>query len=154
MSQSPRAEGRRIVLGEGDPEVRCRLAAALVTAGHDVVDVEDGVAVLELFGDTTWSPDAVVVDARSPQLTGLDVLAELHDAVPPVPVILLAEPPLREVRVEGRRLGAFAVLERPVDPELLVEVVRRATRGAFSIPRPISLAARESDAHGRMGEAS
>lgn len=129
-----------MVLAEGDTNLRLQLAATLAAAGNEVVDLEDGVAVLELLGDEEWRPDVVIVDADLPRLTGLDVLHELRELSPPIPVILLTELPQRALELQGRRSGAFAVLEMPFEAELLVEAVRRATVGTSYArpPRPAS----------------
>lgn len=130
----------RVVLAEADAPMRLQLAATLAAAGYEVVDLEDGVAVLELLGEDEWRPDVVVVDADLPRLTGLDVLHELRELEPQVPAILLTERPRGALNLPGRRCGAFAILELPFEAELLVEAVRRATVGTSYAgpPRPAS----------------
>lgn len=130
----------RVVIAEGDTPLRLLLAATLAAAGHEVVDLEDGVAVLELLGEDAWRPDVVIVDADLPRLTGLDVLDELRQLSPPIPVILLSEVPQRALELQARRHGAFAFLEMPFEAELLVGAVRRATLGTSYAgpPRPAS----------------
>ncbi len=134
------ARRARVVIAEGDTNLRLQLAATLAAAGHEVVDLEDGVSVLELLGEDEWRPDVVVVDADLPRLTGLDVLHELRELSPALPVILLSELPQRALELQGRRCGAFAILEMPFESELLVEAVRRATMGTSYAgpPRPAS----------------
>jgi DNA-binding response OmpR family regulator len=124
----------RVVVAVADPATRFSLAVALLAAGHDVIDVEDGVAVLELFGDD-GAPDVVIVDLDLPRLSGLDVLGELTDAARPVKVIVLARPSELELRLEARHRGAHAVLVKPVDAARAVEVVRDAALGPPSSPR-------------------
>ena len=70
--------------------------------------------------------DVVVLDVRMPGLSGLAVLRQLVGARPGPEVILLSGHGSSEDAEEGLRLGAFDYLQKPVDIELLVGLMRKA----------------------------
>jgi len=84
-----------VLLAEDDAEFRRLLVSVLEEAGYEVVEAEDGLALLATIEDTLTvrreRPDAflVVADVRMPGLTGLDVLAILRCANWATPVILI-----------------------------------------------------------------
>ncbi|SDZ28620.1 two-component system, NtrC family, C4-dicarboxylate transport response regulator DctD [Jannaschia faecimaris] len=68
----------------------------------------------------------VVTDIRMPGRDGFHLLAQARAADPDLPVILLTGEGDVPTAVRGMSEGAFAFLEKPCDPEELVETVRRA----------------------------
>jgi len=76
--------------------------------------------------------DVVVLDVRMPGLGGLDVIKRLKDSHPDLEVILLSGHGAREDVEVGLRLGAFDYLQKPVDIEDLIEIIRRAAAGVSS----------------------
>ena len=71
-------------------------------------------------------PDAVLCDVRLPDRSGLDLLAEFRAADPKVPVILMTGFGTSETAIEAMRRGAYDYLLKPLDPEQVEELVRRA----------------------------
>lgn len=71
---------------------------------------------------------AVVSDLRMPGFSGLDLLALLKCASHPAPVILLSAYHDAASRAEARALGALAVVDKPIDPDVLGSLVARAVR--------------------------
>lgn len=128
----------RILLAEDDDEMRALLTLALARAGYAVVALEDGfeladyVALTQVCGGPLLPPDVILSDVRMPGRTGLEVLAQAHAAGLSCPVILLSAFADDETRTEARRLGVCAVLDKPVDLEVLrdtvVEVARSGSR--------------------------
>ncbi|WP_375768010.1 response regulator [Archangium gephyra] len=121
----------RILLAEDDAELRALLTLALARAGYAVVALEEGfelsdyVSLTQVYGGPLLPPDLLLSDVRRPGLTGLDVLAQARAAGLFCPVVLLsafADDAIREV---ARRLGASAVLDKPVDLEVLTATVRQ-----------------------------
>lgn len=131
----------RVIVAEDDAPMRDAIVHVLVAEGHDVSDVDDGPPVLDLIDDdAARRPEVAVLDLDLPGLSGFEVLDELRELEPPVPAILMTGLPSPEVRLEARRRGAFALLEKPFAAHELCELVRRATRGRiFAVPRRVSL---------------
>ncbi len=70
--------------------------------------------------------DVVVLDVRMPGLSGLDMLKNLKRDHPEIQVVLLSGHGSRTDLDEGLRLGAFDYLQKPVDIDQLVEIMRKA----------------------------
>ena len=113
----------RILVIDDDPMVQQLLLRELQSEGFEVLTAADGIKGLELA--RTCEPAAIVLDLLLPRIDGWSVLAALKSdaAVAGIPVILLS---VEEQRARGLSLGAFEYMIKPVEPERLVEVVRRA----------------------------
>jgi len=94
----------------------------------------------------THSPEVVVSDICTPDGNGLDLLAHIHRCAPDCKVILVTGNSQREYLAQALLLGAFDYLEKPVDMEELVTVVRRALREDASPLHSRAAAAMETGA--------
>ena len=74
----------------------------------------------------TNSPDVVLLDVVMPNISGLDVLAELrmNRETRQIPVIILTASTGSETKLEALNLGATDFLAKPVDPSELVLRIR------------------------------
>lgn len=73
-------------------------------------------------------PGVLVSDVRMPETDGLQLLQEVQQEWPDIPVILLTGHGDIAMAVEAMQAGAFDFIEKPYDPERLLESVRRACR--------------------------
>ncbi|MGY3544957.1 DNA-binding NtrC family response regulator [Bradyrhizobium sp. USDA 4472] len=71
-------------------------------------------------------PDAVLTDFRMPQRSGLELMGDIHRADPDIPVVLLTAHGDVPLAVAAMRDGAYDLLQKPHDPELLSAVMTRA----------------------------
>src|SRR5580698_2492954 len=72
------------------------------------------------------NPDAVLLDVRLPDLSGLDVLKELRQADPKLPVIVMTTHGTAETAIEAMQRGAFDYLLKPWDLDELIDLVHKA----------------------------
>jgi nitrogen regulation protein NR(I) len=91
---------------------------------------------LKLFAEKR--PDVVIVDIRLPDLCGLEVFRRLHDLNAKVPVILITGHGTAETAIEAMRLGAHDYIVKPLDPQPLQQMIRRA----FDISRLMQVPAK------------
>jgi DNA-binding NtrC family response regulator len=84
----------------------------------------DGEQALQRVEDDI--PDVMVLDLKMPGIDGLEVLRRVKKAYPQIPVIILTGHGSEKDEAEARRLGAFDYLQKPVDIEKLVQVLRKA----------------------------
>jgi FixJ family two-component response regulator len=75
-----------------------------------------------------WRPDAVVLNLRVGQDSGLALLSRVRGAQAGTPVVMLADGPQMEAAVTAMKLGAADVLTKPLDGDHLLMVVREALR--------------------------
>ncbi|MFH0822758.1 MAG: response regulator [Pseudomonadota bacterium] len=71
-------------------------------------------------------PDVMVLDLKMPGIDGMEVLRRVRQAYPHVQVIMLTGHGSDKDETEARRLGAFAYLQKPVEMEKLVKVLKEA----------------------------
>ena len=71
-------------------------------------------------------PDAVLLDVRLPDFSGLDVLKELRHADPKLPVIVMTTHGTAETAIEAMQRGAFDYLLKPWDLDELTGLVNKA----------------------------
>lgn len=71
-------------------------------------------------------PDCIVSDVRMPQMNGLELQGELKKRGSNCPVILLTGHGDIEMAVQAIKGGAFDFIEKPFDPQRLIEAVRSA----------------------------
>jgi len=84
----------------------------------------DGEQALQRVEDDI--PDVMVLDLKMPGIDGLEVLRRVKKAYPQIPVIILTGHGSEKDEAEARRLGAFEYLQKPVDIEKLVHILRKA----------------------------
>lgn len=114
----------RVLLADDEEEWVSTVVERLSMRNIEAVGVTSGVDVLRRMEESEF--DAVVLDVKMPGLGGLDVIRRLKQTHARVEVILLSGHGSRDSMEEGIRLGAFQYLQKPVDIEMLVEVLRRA----------------------------
>ncbi len=111
---------------DDDRSIRWVLEKALHKAQMEVRSFPSAEGVLEelSFG----LPDVVVTDVRMPGMDGLSLLAQVHEAYPDLPVIIMTAHSDLDSAVAAFHGGAFEYLPKPFDVDEAVEQVRRACR--------------------------
>ncbi len=121
----------RLLCIEDDPDTRALLIEELEEGGYDVraaVDGADG-----LTEALSFRPDIILCDVMLPRLSGFDLLEKLGTLLPSVPpFIFLTALTDRENVLRGRRLGADDYVIKPIDFDILLEIIKR--RLARAVP--------------------
>ncbi len=125
MSAEPGAQ-LRILVAEDDPAVARLYAAYAQSRGHRVLVAKDGAETLVTAAAEL--PDLVLLDIAMPKVDGRDVLKQLkaNPKTAPIPVLVVTafggDQNLRDLLLE---LGAFDVLEKPVDLQIAFNKAER-----------------------------
>jgi len=90
-------------------------------------------------------PDAVVLDIKLPDVSGLELFKQIHALDPRIPVILITGTGTSETAIEAIRLGAFDYLVKPLDFGELEALVDRAFEIRRMALEPVGLAAEPDD---------
>jgi DNA-binding NtrC family response regulator len=77
---------------------------------------------------TDQEPDVMVLDLKMPGIDGMEVLRRVRKAYPKVQVIILTGHGTDKDAEEAKRLGAYSYLQKPVDIDHLVKIMRDAFR--------------------------
>ena len=121
---APALAGLRLLLIEDHDDTRHATAQILAGAGAHVTEAADGRAALAALGNA--DPQIVLLDLMLPDMDGLEVLRAIRADPPPSlrrVIVLTGDSATRRIE-EITRLGADAVLTKPVAPEALVAHVR------------------------------
>jgi two-component system OmpR family response regulator len=118
----------RLLLVEDDPEVGGMLTEALRHRGHVVDHVERGADAVWMAAEQRY--DVVILDVGLPDLSGLEVCAQLRAQQPVLPVLMLTGHTDVLARVQGLDAGADDYLAKPVSlAELEARLRALARRG-------------------------
>jgi CheY-like chemotaxis protein len=115
---------RRILAVDDEPAVGEMLQAVFTELGYAVRCAVGGAEALESV--PVFQPDVVVLDLLMPEMSGLEVLQRLRHERPKLPVVILSgsqDSALARRSIEG---GAFDVLRKPCDIDVLAGVVAAA----------------------------
>jgi two-component system C4-dicarboxylate transport response regulator DctD len=118
------APGTQVLLIDDDPHLRQALSQTLDLAGLKVVSLADARGVAERIG-RDWA-GVVVSDIRMPGIDGMQLLEQLHEQDPDLPVLLITGHGDVPLAVQAMRTGAYDFLEKPFASEDLLDSVRRA----------------------------
>jgi two-component system KDP operon response regulator KdpE len=118
-------ENTRILVVDGEPQVRRALSRRLAGEGYGVHALSDGEDALAVFGD--WPPDLVIADLAIPKKDGLELLYRLR-ALSSVPIIILSASDDERIMVEALDLGADDYVTKPFGMNGLMARVRAALR--------------------------
>jgi DNA-binding NtrC family response regulator len=139
---------RQVAIAEDDDDLRSLLATMLRRAGFSVREFSSGSQLLRslapkqldpasglesgvssVSGDTEASLDSgidlVISDIRMPGASGLDVLATLHNANQPVPVVLMTAFGDRQTHEQALKMGAAALIDKPFELDELLTLANR-----------------------------
>ena len=122
-----------ILIIDDDRPVRRAMRLLLESYAFDCKEADDGLEGLTLL-DGGLSVDVILSDYHMPVINGVDFLKALTYRLSGqgVPVILLSGNKTKDMEQIAEQAGAFAVIAKPYDPQVLLAVVSRACN------RPIS----------------
>ena len=107
---------------------RRALRKILESAGHQVVEAEDGIAALERYFIN--KPDLVLLDLTMSGMYGLDVLSKLREMDPDVRVIVASADIQRSTRGMAEKAGARAFINKPFASDQVINAVSTALKGS------------------------
>jgi DNA-binding NtrC family response regulator len=114
-----------ILVVDDDPVQRRLLETAITRSGMNVVTAPGGGPALDLInGPRGEQITLMLLDLVMPDMSGLDVLAQLRPANPDLPVIVLTAKGGIDSAVEAMRAGANDFLVKPASPERIAVSIR------------------------------
>ncbi|HTM22893.1 MAG TPA: sigma-54 dependent transcriptional regulator, partial [Kofleriaceae bacterium] len=114
-----------VVSIDDDPEVQAALGRLLKPHGCRVASFVDPLAALAHLEQ--GGADLVILDMSMPTMTGLEVLARIHEVAPEVPVIMLTGDATAQTAVQALKAGALNYLVKPLrDLEAAAHILRNA----------------------------
>ena len=101
--------------------------STMLSGDYIVKTFLNGVTALNALRESDEKPDVIVSDIKMPGLTGLNMLEKISNEEIQVPVIFVTGFANKSIALQALDFGAYALLEKPIQIEMLKSVVRRAT---------------------------
>jgi DNA-binding NtrC family response regulator len=114
----------RVLFVDDEEELVSAVVERLRIRGIDARGATTGAEALALIDRETF--DVAAVDVKMPGLGGLEVVRRVKREHPGLQVILLSGHGSRDDAVEGKRLGAFDYVEKPINIDILIDILRAA----------------------------
>jgi DNA-binding NtrC family response regulator len=115
-----------ILLIDDDDSLRRVIEFSLTEAGHKVQPAASGEEGLRLFVASSF--DAVITDITMPGMSGMEVLARIHERNPVLPVIMITAYGTIENAVQAMKQGAFDYITKPFNRDELRMTLDKALR--------------------------
>ncbi len=130
---------RTILIADDEQGIRDSLQRLLEFESYRVVTVVDGPSALTAVRER--SIDLALIDIKMPGMDGLEVLSQLHSDHPQLPVVIISGHGTIQTAVEATRLGAFDFVEKPIDADRLLLVIRNGLAQRRLLKENVSLKA-------------
>lgn len=99
----------------------------LETAGHEVVEAEDGITAIERY--FLDKPDLVLTDLLMQGMSGLEVVEKLRELDAQVRVIVATADIQSSTRMLAKEAGAQELINKPFVPEVVLATVTTVLAG-------------------------
>src|SRR6056297_2679185 len=119
MARKPR------ILLIDDEEGLCRmLEAVLGDEGYQVRAYNRPVAAVGDFEAGRY--DLVITDIKMPEMSGIEVLQQVKEKDPGIPVIIITAHATLDMSINAMRKGAYDMVTKPFEPDELIFRVKNA----------------------------
>ncbi len=115
---------RRIYLIDADSESRGTMSRVLTTVHLNTVECESAEEFLDVFDSEVDA--CVILEVRLPGMTGLALQKRLMQNEMPIPILFVTKHGDVATAVEAVRAGAEDFLQKPVEPQRLIDRVHLA----------------------------
>ena len=117
-------DNRHIWIVDDDESIRWVLERGLSEKGMDVKTFDSASKVIKKL--ETENPQLILTDIKMPGKSGIDLLDEVKELRPEIPIIIMTAHSDLESAVESYEHGAWEYLPKPFDIEEAVSMVQRA----------------------------
>ncbi len=122
-----------VLLAEDNPVNALLVRSALQRGGHDVVHVTNGRELAERACDRTGERsrfDLVLTDLAMPEMDGIEAIElirsyERSNALATMPIVVLTADGQGKTRDKAMAAGAADYVEKPVDPDVLLQTLEQ-----------------------------
>jgi two-component system, NtrC family, nitrogen regulation response regulator GlnG len=115
---------RRILIIDDEQGIRAALGQLLEFEGYEVRAV--GNAVDGLAEYAKQRPDLVFLDVKMAGIDGVEALKKLKESDPSAIIVMISGHATIQTAVEATQLGAYDILEKPLDTDRILVTLRNA----------------------------
>jgi len=107
-----------ILVIDDEANLRATLSMILRRGGYAVALAEDGKAARKLLDVHSFS--LVLLDLTLPDIDGIDLLKEIRERHPDLPVLMLTGNASRDTSIQAIRQGARDYMIKPIEPDYIL----------------------------------
>ena len=115
---------RRILVVDDEKGIRATLAQLLEFEGYEVRTATGGAEGISVYEQ--WRPQLVFLDVKMAGMDGLETLKRLREKDPAAVVVMISGHATIQNAVEATQLGAYDILEKPLDTDRILVTLRNA----------------------------
>ncbi len=113
---------RRILVVDDEQGIRAALGQLLEYEGYEVrtaSNATEGIAEYQKF-----KPNLVFMDVKMPGMDGMEALRKIREIDPVATVVMISGHATIRTAVEATQLGAYEILEKPLDTDRILVMLR------------------------------
>lgn len=114
----------RILVVDDEEGIRRVLTQLFDYEGHEVRSAASGPEAISVFGE--FMPDVTFMDVKMARMDGLEALSRVREIDPYALVVMISGHGTIETAVEATRRGAYDFLEKPLDTDRILLILRNA----------------------------
>jgi DNA-binding NtrC family response regulator len=115
-----------VLVVDDEALIRWSLAESLTNAGYHVLEASDRQSALQHVTEGRDGACVVLLDLRLPDSQDLGLLRHIRQIAPACRVIIMTAHGTPDLVDEAMRVGAFRVVDKPFDLDLMVGLVAEA----------------------------
>jgi two-component system, NtrC family, nitrogen regulation response regulator NtrX len=115
---------RRILVIDDEQGIRAALGQLLEFEGYEVrtiANAADGITEYQ-----KWRPHLVFLDVKMAGMDGMEALKKIRELDPTATVVMISGHATIRTAVEATQLGAYEILEKPLDTDRILVMLRNA----------------------------
>ncbi len=110
--------GTKVLVVDDDQRMARTTCDILRIKGYSAIEAHTGEESLERI--RSGLPDCVLMDIKMPGTDGMEILKKIKIISPGLPVVLMSAYVTEELAKEARRQGAYGVLTKPIDFQMVL----------------------------------
>jgi two-component system nitrogen regulation response regulator NtrX len=115
---------RRILVIDDEQGIRAALGQLLEFEGYDVRSIANAADGIEEY--KKWRPHLVFLDVKMAGMDGMEALKKIRELDPTATVVMISGHATIRTAVEATQLGAYEILEKPLDTDRILVMLRNA----------------------------
>lgn len=145
---------KQLLIVDDDREIRAAFGKVLGEAGYTILEAGDGISAMNLIKSKRI--DLMLLDLQIPKMDGWEILLQLCSPRPPFPILGVTG--LADQLDTKLIPGLSGLLEKPIEAELLLDVVKSTLAGIGCVgagsPQPPELSPTDSAGYLRLANKS
>jgi len=112
-----------VLMVDDNPADLDEMNKILTGAGYSTLTQPDGIHILDFLHE--HHPDIIILDLVMPEINGIEILREVRQDFPDIPVIMCSAAGLEQVVALAIRVGASGYVVKPYQRDELLESIEK-----------------------------